>query len=134
MTNSTAPARWSKSSPSWGKALRVQRNAYAYGVTMVLTGGRMVCPACDAALDLDTAEVDRCVPALDYTPGNVVYLCRACNQSRGILQSMGRDWTHADAYVAAVADASADVPVPTTRQAREWWETRPTTATVSRWA
>jgi len=124
--NTTHAARWSKSSPSWGSALRVQRNAYAFNVTMALTGGRMVCPACDSPLVLDTAEVDRCIPALDYSEGNVVYLCRPCNEARGILQSMGRDWTHADAYAADVRAASASVEVPTVKTARAWWADRPT--------
>lgn len=133
MTNSEA-ARWSKSSKSWGSALRVQRNAYAFLVTMVMTGGRMECPACDAPLDLATAEVDRVTPALDYRESNIVYLCRGCNEGRGILQSMGRDWTHADDYAAHVADASAMVTVPSIREAREWWDNRPDAGTVSKYA
>ena len=131
----TGTARWSKSSPSWGSALRIQRNAYAYAVTMVMTDGRHACPACDSPLDLDTAEVDRAVPALDYREGNVVYLCRGCNQGRSILQSVGSDWTYADEYAAHVADASAMVTVPSHGQAREWWNNRPTGGgTVSRYA
>jgi hypothetical protein len=130
MSTHTAPAAWSKSNPSWGSALRVQRNAYAFTVTMALTGGAMVCPACGTALDLDTA--------LDYTPGNVVYLCGGaggCNQSRSRLQSMGRDWTNLDAYADAVTAASAGVPVPSQAAAKRWWSNRPTGGTrVSRWA
>lgn len=131
----TETARWSKSHPSWGSALRVQRNAYAYAVAMVMTDGRHVCPACDMPLDLDTAEVDRAVPALDYREGNVTYLCRGCNQGRSALQSIGRDWTYADQYASHVADASAMVTVPSHGQARAWWNTRPTSGqTVSRYA
>lgn len=131
----TDTARWSKSSPSWGSALRVQRNAYAYLVLMVMTGGRHECPACESPLDLATAEVDRAVPALDYREGNVVYLCRDCNQGRAALQSIGRDWTHADDYAAHVADAAAMVTVPSIREAREWWADRPVSVgRVSRYA
>lgn len=127
-------ARWSKSSPSWGSALRITRNYYAYMVTMVVTGGAMVCPSCDSALDLDTAEVDRVCPTLDYREGNVIYLCRACNQQRGILQSTGNDWTHVSAYAALVSSASESVEIPTVSSARAWWDARPTAEPVSRWA
>lgn len=131
----TETARWSKSSPSWGSALRVQRNAYAYAVTMVMTGGRVECPTCEGPLTLDSAEVDRPVPALDYREGNCVYVCRACNQGRAALQSIGRDWTYADDYAAHVADAAAMVTVPSIREAREWWNGRgDDTARVSRYA
>lgn len=131
----TETARWSKSHPSWGSARRVQRNAYAYAVTMAMTQGRMVCPACDDTLNLETAEVDRCIPALDYREGNIVYVCRACNQGRAVLQSQGSDWTHAEAYAEAVREASATVTVPSIVQARDWWNNRPTVAhKASRWA
>lgn len=126
MTNTQAPARWSKSHPSWGSARRVQRNAYAYMVTMVMTGGKVECPCCGVALNLDTAEVDRVVPALDYREGNIVYVCRACNQSRAAVQSTGGDWTHVEQYAADVAAASSRVTVPSVRDAREWWASRPT--------
>lgn len=134
MDNAPA-ARWSKSHPSWGSALRMQRNAYAFLVTMVMTDGRMECPTCEGTLDLSTAEVDRPVPALDYTEGNCVYVCTGCNQGRAALQSVGRDWTYADDYASHVRDASAMVTVPTMREAREWWHARPATpARASRYA
>lgn len=127
--------KWSKSSPSWGSAYRVQRNAYAWQVAMVLTGGRMVCPACESPMTLDNAEVDRVRPALDYRPTNVVYLCIACNQGRSVLQSAGKDWAGLDAYADAVAAASASVSVMTITAARKWWATIPRKAqTRSRWA
>lgn len=133
--NTSHTARWSKSSPSWGSALRVQRNAYAYRVTMVLTNGANECPACGDILDLDTAEVDRAIPANDYCEGNIVYVCRACNQGRAILQSQGRDWAHVADYIADIAKASESVSVPTNREAREWWANRPTAPRrVSRYA
>lgn len=140
MTNShstptATPTRWSKSHPAWGSARRVQRNAYAYAVTMVMTNGEDVCPSCDRALDIDTAEVDRAIPANDYCEGNIVYLCRACNQSRSILQSAGADWAHVDQYVSDVASASAHVAVPTMGEARAWWSARgEAMAPVSRYA
>lgn len=127
-------AIWSKSSKAWGSARRIQRNYYAYLVTMVLTAGRLECPACSASLDLDTAEVDRCIPAYDYKPFNVCYLCRGCNQGRGILQSVGRDWTHASRYALDVANASRGVRVPSVADARAWWSRRPTVETRSRYA
>lgn len=135
MQTNTHPARWSKSNPSWGSALRVQRNAYAFLVTMVMTEGRMECPTCEGPLDLSTAEVDRPVPALDYRETNCLYVCRECNQGRAALQSIGRDWTHADEYAAHVIDAAAMVTVPSIREAREWWNDRPTGGgRVSRYA
>lgn len=134
-TPSATPTRWSKSHPAWGSARRIQRNAYAYAVTMVMTGGRMECPACEGALDIDTAEVDRAIPANDYCEGNIVYLCRACNQSRSILQSAGEDWTHIGQYVSDIASASAHVTVPTMAEARAWWSDRPAgVARISRYA
>lgn len=134
-TSHTAPARWSKSNPAWGSARRVQRNAYAYAVTMVMTGGRIECPACEGPLDIDTAEVDRVIPSLDYCESNIVYLCRGCNQSRSILQSAGDDWTFISQYAADVASASAHVTVPTVADARRWWADRDAAPTrTSRYA
>lgn len=128
-------ARWSKASKAWGSGRRVQRNAYAFAVAMVLTGGAMVCPACSEALDLDTAEVDRAVPALDYREGNVCYLCRSCNETRGMLQSRDEDWRDVASYVADVARASESVTVLTESAARAWWGTRPRlTRKASRYA
>lgn len=127
-------AIWSKSSKAWGSARRVQRNYYAFLVTMVLTGYKMECPACSNPLDLDIAEVDRCIPAIDYRPGNVVYLCRGCNGGRGVLQSIGKDWKHVQRYVNDVANASRGIPIPSVADARQWWESRPTVTTVPRYA
>lgn len=127
-------AMWSKSNPAWGSGRRIQRNYYAYLVTMALTGGHMECPACLGYLDLDTAEVDRCIPELDYTPGNVVYVCHGCNHGRGILQSNGGDWTRANDYADDVRTASAFIRIPAVCDARQWWSTRHTVATTSRYA
>lgn len=127
----------------FGSAERVQRNAYAYAVAMVMTGGREECPTCLAPLDLNTAEVDRVNGSEKdengsevYAEGSIVYVCRACNQGRAALQSIGRDWTHAGQYASDVADASAMVTVPTVREARDWWNARRDSATgrVSRYA
>lgn len=146
MTTHTAPTArtWIKHFRNgFGSADRVQRNAYAYAVAMVLTGGRNVCPSCDMPLDLNRgAEVDRIngseVDANGsevYREGTIVYLCRACNASRGELQSRGDDWPNVDAYRAAVVAASAGVPVPTVATARAWWAARPMGAVaVGRWA
>lgn len=134
MDTATSAAIWSKSNPAWGSGRRQQRNAYAFAVTMQLTGGELICPTCLNPLDLDTAEVDRPIPALDYTPGNVVYICRGCNQGRSILQSEGRDWAHADDYADDVRTASTWVRIPSVSDARRWWAQRPTMVTVSRYA
>lgn len=125
---------WSKSSKAWGSGRRIQRNYYAFMVTMGMTDGRMECPACSSALDLDTAEVDRAIPARDYRPGNVCYLCRGCNQGRGILQSQGKDWSNVAQYVSDVAKASLTIPIPSVADARMFWESRPTVTTRSRYA
>lgn len=127
----------------FGSAARVQRNAYAYAVAMVMTGGRHECPACGGPMPLDgTSEVDR-VHGQErdengsevYREGSIVYVCGGCNQGRSHLQSLGSDWTHVGQYAADVADASAMVTVPTVREAREWWENRDTgTGSVSRYA
>jgi hypothetical protein len=127
-------AMWSKAHPSWGRNRRQQRNAYAYLVTMAMTNGELVCPACLNPLDLDTAEVDRAIPARDYRPSNICYLCRGCNQGRGILQSEGKDWKHVERYVLDVANASRDIRIPSVAEARRWWDERPTVVTVPRYA
>lgn len=134
MATVTDIAMWSKSHPAFGQRRRVQRNYYAFLVTMVLTAGDMVCPACSNPLDLDTAEVDRAIPSLDYRPGNITYLCRGCNQGRGILQSVDKDWSMVDMYAAHIADASRSVPIPTEREAMAWWTRRPTVVTHPRYA
>lgn len=118
------PTIWSKSNTAWGSARRVQRNAYAYAVAMVMTNGRLECPACSRPLDIDTAEVDRPIPSYDYTPGNVVYICRACNQGRSVLQSDGHDWRYAAMYAEDVRIASMRVSVPTVARAKAWWADR----------
>lgn len=125
---------WSKEHPSWGKRPRIQRNYYAFMVAMVMTGGQMICPACGGTLDLDTAEVDRAIPSLDYRPGNVTYICHGCNHGRGILQSVGADWGKVNQYRIDIARASREVRVPSVTEARQWWDARPTVATVSRYA
>lgn len=136
MTNTHTAAIWSKSSPSWGSAKRVQRNYYAYLVTVAMTGTWGTCPTCHGPLTWEDAEVDRVTPALDYTPGNIVYTCRAtCNGPRGVLQSVGADWSHVDQYAHDVAVASASVEVPSITEARRWWHSRNTdTGRVSRYA
>jgi hypothetical protein len=134
MDTLTLPTMWSKSHPAWGQRRRIQRNAYAFKVTMRMTNGRMECPACLNPLDLDTAEVDRAVPGLDYAPGNICYLCRGCNQGRGVLQSVGKDWSRVTEYVSDIATASVGIVIPTEAEAKRWHDARPTVATVSRYA
>jgi hypothetical protein len=133
METLTEPTMWSKDSPAWGSGRRQQRNAYAYKVTMRMTRGELICPACLNPLDLDTAEVDRTIPALDYCPGNIVYLCHGCNNGRGILQSVGRDWLNVEAYVRDVKTASVGIAIPTVSEARQWWARRPTVVTRPRY-
>lgn len=127
-------AMWSKDHKSWGSRKRKQRNAYAWRVTLRMTGGGAHCPACLGPLDIDTAEVDRAVPAVDYCPGNIVYLCRGCNQGRSILQSHGRDWARIADYVNDVIAASQGVPIPTESESDAWWNTRPVIVTHPRYA
>lgn len=125
---------WSKAHPSWGQRRRVQRNHYAYLVAIAMTGHAGICPACLGPMSLDTAEVDKAMPEFDYTPGNVVTVCRGCNQGRSVLQSVGRDWTRVDAYIADIAKASATVAIPTEKQSMEWWRGRDTEETHPRYA
>lgn len=137
METLTDIAMWSKSHPAWGMRRRIQRNAYAFAVAMVMTNGLMVCPACLGDFDIDMGEVDRAIPSLDYRPGNVVYICHGCNHGRGILQGMRpipRDWTHVDEYVRDVQRASQGVPIPSEREAKAWWSHRPTVVTHPRYA
>lgn len=134
MSLMTEVTMWSKQNPSWGQRRRVQRNYYAFLVAMVLTGGAMECPACNNPLDLDTAEVDKAVPSLDYRPGNIVYLCRGCNGGRGVLQSTGHDWRHADDYAQDIHTASAHIDIPSEADAMRWWSRRPTVTTHPRYA
>lgn len=130
----TGQAIWSKSNKAWGSARRVQRNAYAWRVSMVMTEGRVECPSCGGPLDTATAEVDRVVPALDYRPRNICYVCRACNESRGVLQSQGSDWARVADYARAVEAASASVEIPTYAESRDWWRGRGGETRTSRWA
>ena len=125
-----------------GSANRMTRGYFAFLVTMAATGGRMVCPSCEGSLDMRTAEVDRVVPRNDadgskhYDAGTgLVYICRACNESRGTLQSVGRDWPRVNEYAAMVNAAADTVTMPTPGEAKAWWPTRHNTAArVSRFA
>lgn len=136
MSTLTVPM-WSKAHPAWGSRRRQQRNAYAFAVTMRMTRGAMVCPTgCGNDLDLDIAEVDKAIPERDYVPGNICYICRGCNQGRGILQSLSppRDWARVADYIADIASASVGVAIPTEAEARAWWARRPTVTTHPRYA
>jgi hypothetical protein len=130
----STPTMWSKSHPAWGQRRRIQRNHYAYLVTMAMTGNVMQCPSCRGSLDLDYAEVDKAIPALDYTPCNICYVCHGCNHGRGILQSTGADWTYVDMYIADIRRASVGIVIPTEAESRQWWNHRPMGETVSRYA
>lgn len=131
----TDVAIWSKQSKAWGSARRIQRNYYAFQVAMAMTKGEWVCAAgCGNDLDLDTAEVDRAIPTLDYRPGNIVTICHGCNHGRGVLQSNGGDWRHAHIYAADIKRASVGIPIPSVADARLWWDSRPTVATRPRYA
>lgn len=127
-------AMWSKSHPSWGKRRRIQRNNYAYLVTIAFVGMWGVCPTCEGDMTFANAEVDRAIPSLDYRPGNCLYICHACNHGRGILQSEGRDWTRAQDYARDVARASERVRIPSEREAGEWWARMTGGGSVSRYA
>lgn len=136
MTTDIDVPMWSKRNPAWGSGRRIQRNCYAYRVAVALAGSEGICPTCLGELDLDTAEIDRPIPANDYRPGNVVTVCNACNQGRSVLQSVGRDWTHVNDYVSDVLAASAAIRIPAVSEARQWWARRPSARgeRVSRYA
>lgn len=130
---------WSKRHPAWGQRRRIQRNYYAFLVSQVMTQGvpvmgDILCPACHQLMDLDTAEIDRAIPSLDYRPSNVVTICHMCNNGRGILQSVGQDWTYVDMYVADIRRASEGIAIPTEAEAKAWWNNRPTGGCLSRYA
>lgn len=104
-----------------GSRERLIRNLYAYRVAAVMAGEEGVCPSCDRAFYCDNdGEVDRTHKRADYVTGQIVYLCGDCNQSRANVE-----WAHVAAYREAVATASANVPVPSAREARDWWQARP---------
>lgn len=115
---------WSKANPSWGRPLRLQRNIYAMRVTLIMTRGKYECPCCTRPFDMGKehfAEVDKATPSLDYCPGNIAYICIKCNQTRGRLQRVERDWPGVQAYRAKVRAASAGVAIPGVTEARAEW-------------
>ena len=119
--------QWSKSHKSWGRNYRIQRNVYAWRVAMALTNNARVCPCCTSPMDMRNGDqgmqVDRVIPSLDYgTLGNIVYVCESCNQSRALLQRVGRDWRHVKRYAADVKRAAAKVTVPSIPEALREWE------------
>lgn len=134
MSTLTDVAMWSKAHPAWGSRRRIQRNHYAYLVTLAMMGGLKCAASCGNDLDLDSAEVDRAIPYLDYRPGNIAYICHGCNHGRGILQSNGRDWQGVSEYANDIRLASYDVKIPSEAEARIWWSHRPATVTHPRYA
>lgn len=116
----------------FGSADRVQRNCYAWRVATAMVGTEGTCPSCLGPMALGSADVDRVGGTTHdargeiYVQGGCVYLCHACNHSRGIVQATGADWANVDAYAEAVARASAMVPMPSVRDARAWWANRDT--------
>lgn len=104
-----------------GSRERYIRNLYAFRVAAAMVGAEGVCPSCERPFYVDNdAEVDRTVVAPNYVTGQIVYLCGDCNQSRANVE-----WSNVSAYRVAVAEASANVAIPTAREAREWWNARP---------
>jgi hypothetical protein len=104
---------------------RHQKNVYAMRVTVQIMGGP-ICPSCETPLDLSDPrgyDVDKVVPARDYVPGNICYLCRGCNEARSILQSVGKDWQNVAQYAALVSTASEYVSIPKLgKETEEAWK------------
>lgn len=93
------------------------RRRYALKVTENLTGprdgnGYLVCPLTGNLFHVTTGEVDRCVPALGYIPGNIVLVSRAGNQERGKLQQHFADLLGASRYAEDVVEASDYIDIP----------------------
>lgn len=122
MTNTNAPAPVVLFERGrHGSRERMMRNLYAYRVAAAIVGTEGICPSCDRPFFVDNdGEVDRTYSRTDYVTGEVTYLCGDCNQSRA-----NNEWANLTAYRETVAAASATVPVPTAREAREWWANRP---------
>jgi hypothetical protein len=114
---------WDKSK-GFGSGERYQRNYYAFLVMCVMSGGEAKCPLCSAPYVPGMFDVDRTIGGQGtiYREGECVMICSRHNAHRATLQSVGRDWTHADQYAADVASASAHVSVPTVKEARFWWQ------------
>jgi hypothetical protein len=115
-----------------GSRERLIRNLYAYRVAAAIVGAEGICPSCSRSFYVDNdGNVDRTITGCaSYVTGEIVYLCGDCNQSRN-----NGEWSNVDAYRATVAAASLTVDVPTAREAREWWNSRPVKpATARRWA
>jgi len=100
-----------------------QRNVYALEVMLVMTGGAYECPCCARPWD-GFFDVDRTTPEAGYKPGVIVYICRACNADRGVLQGRGDDIVNVDAYRADVLAASASVVPLTPADAVRAWAAR----------
>ena len=114
-----------------GSRERLIRNLYAYRVAAAIVGEAGICPSCGRGFYCDNdGEVDRTYVRTNYVAGEIVYLCGDCNQSRA-----NDEWTNVEAYRAVVAAASETVEIPTAREARDWWDSRPRKAHgVRRWA
>lgn len=114
-----------------GSRERRIRNLYAYRVAAAIVGREGVCPSCENTFYVDNdGEVDRTHMRDNYVTGEIVYLCGDCNQSRANVE-----WAHVDTYREVVRQASANVAIPTAREAQEWWDARPRKVVGSRkWA
>lgn len=130
MTNTNSPKVWQKN----GSRDRIIRNAYAYQVMVAMCGSAM-CPNCGIEFNGGEFDVDRINGSSKndkgielYMQGEIVYLCNSCNQARSLLQNVGADWPHAEAYKNDVINASKNVAIPSEASARAWWDARPVRA------
>lgn len=106
-----------------GSADRVQMRDYAVSVAqamgMVRNGDDLECLHCGLPFSIPAlGDVDRVIPANGYVPGNVVMVCRMCNETRGFMQQGGADLSGINRLAADVLHASANVHVPTKADAK----------------
>jgi hypothetical protein len=106
-----------------GSADRVQLRLYATMVAMAMgmvkTGDDMTCLHCGMSFHIPSmGDVDRVNATRGYVAGNVVMVCRLCNETRGFMQQGGSDLGGIARLTADVLAASANVHIPTKRDAQ----------------
>lgn len=106
-----------------GKDDRVQMRLYATLIAIAmgctLTGESMDCLHCGNVFHVPSeGDVDRTDASVGYSPGNVVMVCRRCNETRGHLQQALTDLGNADQYISDVRQASMGIDVPTKAYAK----------------
>lgn len=108
-----------------GSADRYQMRMYATNVAIAMgmahNGDELECIHCGMTFNISAmGDVDRVRPIHGYLPGNVIMTCRMCNETRGFMQQGGVDFAGIDRYQQDVLSASANVHVPSKKDAAAW--------------